>query len=571
MVGQPMQPGVFVPAPPPPSGSFVPAADPGNFVHTAAPAQPMSATQPAAPAQPLHATQLAAPAHANAPPQPAPQPVPRASPPPFRPSRNPIVRLILWFTEPSMIKGMAMGVILALVISVAFRLEAMWFIASSVLTLLITCLFGVLIGHYIFENRRKKLQARGLDLLRQAGGELPGISDDLVTLIMNRDRNALPVMWDRLRRIRPAAEEIAGLSVAAIFRVMAMTTLFAVLGGAISFAVFLTSYMQVERMDAQNKLIEQQIEQTKTQMENSERESQIAVALSIAERRQVTIREVFTVISGDRGQTQDGKRNLSTATANLIAVAVSQLRPYRSVDVDETSANVLARQIRSPEQEQLLRYLSAANVDFSGLDLSRAFLDHADLHGTDLAQIQLPRVRMRETSVYDVKLTGANLSGADLTLAALARSDLSGSNLAAAILHKANLGDTIFAEANLADADLSGAILKKAVFKQTQLGRALLHGANLAQTDLNGADITEADLALADLSAATLPTVPKVRAAAYWWLAIYPPDYAAKLGLPADAQKRNQDALTRLRAAADQAAMKAIVEELKTAAPNAPA
>ena len=74
-----------------------------------------------------------------------------------------------------MIKGMAMGVILALVISVAFRVEAMWFIATSMLTLLITCLFGVLIGHYVFEGRRKRLQRRGLDVLRQAGGELPGL------------------------------------------------------------------------------------------------------------------------------------------------------------------------------------------------------------------------------------------------------------------------------------------------------------------------------------------------------------------------------------------------------------
>ena len=76
-----------------------------------------------------------------------PAPVPPASPPPpFRPSRNPVVRLILWVTEPSMIKGMAMGVILALVVSVAFRLESMFFIASSVLTLLIVCLFGIIIA-----------------------------------------------------------------------------------------------------------------------------------------------------------------------------------------------------------------------------------------------------------------------------------------------------------------------------------------------------------------------------------------------------------------------------------------
>lgn len=570
---------------PPPSGSFVPAdplypQEPRPAYVTQPsllPPQP-NITQPSLP--PLHSlTQSQPPLHQSQPPQQpvfTPAPVPSASlppppAPPFRPSRNPLVRLFLWLFEPSMIKGMAMGIVLALVMSVAFQLEAMWFIASSVLTLLITCLFGVLIGHYIFENRRKKLQRRGVELLRQAGGEMPGLSDDLMTLLINRDRAALIPVWERLRRIRPAAEEIGGLTVAAVFRVMAMSTLFAVLGGAISFAVFLTSYMQVERMEAQNKLIEQQIQQTTDQMELSVKQQQIEVALSIAERRQVTTREILTIVNGDRGTAQDGKRSLNPTTANLIAIAFSQLEPYRGVQVDtERGENAMAPVVRSPEQEQLIRYLSAADVDFGDLDLTRAFLNHADLHGTDLTRVQLAGVKLRQTAIYDAKLGGANLAGADLTQSALSRSDLTGSNLSGAVLHKANLGDAILSEANLANADLSGAILKKAVFRQTQLGGAVLHGANLAQCDLNGADITGADLALADLSAAILPIVPKTRAAGYWWLGVYPPAYADKLGLGPEALKRNTDALARLANAGDPAAMRAIVEELKAAAPNAP-
>jgi uncharacterized protein YjbI with pentapeptide repeats len=581
---------------PPPSGSFVPAdplypqeprpayvtqpsllpPQPNITQPSLPPVQSLTQSQP-----PLHQSQpplhQSQPLHQSHPQQPVftPAPVSSASfpppAPPFRPSRNPIVRLFLWLFEPSMIKGMAMGIVLALVMSVAFQLEAMWFIASSVLTLLITCLFGVLIGHYIFENRRKKLQRRGVDLLRQAGGEMPGLSDDLMTLIVNRDRAALVPFWERLRRIRPAAEEIGGLTVAAIFRVMAMSTLFAVLGGAISFAVFLTSYMQVERMEKQNALIARQIEQTDELKALSIEQQQIEVALSIAERRQVTTREILTIVNSDRSAPQDGKRSLSPTTANLIAIAFAQLEPYRGVQVDtEHGKNAMATVVRSPEQEQLLRYLSAANIDFGDLDLSRAFLNHADLHGTDLAQIQLAGVKLRQTAIYDAKLGGANFAGADLTLATLSRSDFTGSNLAGAVLHKANLGDAILAEVNLANADLSGAILKKAVFRQTQLGGAVLHGANLAQCDLNGADITGADIALADLSGAILPVVPKVRAAAYWWLGVYPPGYADKLGLGPDVLKRNTDALARLGKATDAAAMRAIVDELKAAAPTAP-
>ena len=568
VIGQP-PPGYVPGAGVAPAGSDVP---PPGVQQPPSPAGPAFTTQPGYPSAypPVDSPPGVAPSFTAPPVSSASLPM-SPTPPSFRPSRNPIVRMILWITEPSMIKGMALGIILALVISVAFRLEAMWMIATSVLTLLIVCLFGVLIGHYIFENRRKKLQRRGMELVSQAGGELPGLSNDILTLLWNRDRAALATVWERLRRVRPAAQEIAGLTVAAVFRMMAMTTLFAVLGGAISFAVFLTSYMQVERMDAQNQLISTQIEQTKDQMELSVKQQRIEVALSIAERRQVTTREILTLVNTDRGTPQDGKRKLGGTTANLIAVAVSQLDPYLGVTTDIASkTNVMQDLIRSPEQEQLLRYLSAANVDFGDLDLRRAFLDHADLQGTDLSHIHLGGVSMREVMLHDAKLVGADLVDAKLPFAGLARADLSGSNLAKAVLHKANLDDAVLAEVNLSGADLSGAILKKAVFKQTQLGQARLHGATLTHCDLNGADITEADLALADLSGATMPVVPKVRAAAFWWLAVYPPDYAAKLGLDAAALQRNQTGIDRLRKAPDALAMTAIVDELKAAYPNAP-
>ena len=559
----------------PPAGSYPQQPPPGGYPQQPAPPVALSPEAQASLSQ--QALQYPPPTLPQADPprvQASPRPVPSVSPPAkeFRPSRNPIVRLLLWATEPSMIKGMAMGVVLALVISVAFRLEAMWFIASSILTLLITCLFGVLIGHYVFENRRKKLQRVGLQMLRQAGGELPGLSERLINLVWTRDRSHIAEVWEHLRRIRPAAEEIAGLSIAAAFRVMAMSTLFAVLGGAISFAVFLTSYMQVERMDFQNKLIGQQIDQTRAQMEFAASAQAIDVALSIAERRQITIRELLAVVNND-GKPGAGKRTLTAPTANLIAIAVDQLEPYAGLTVDhKTGQNTISPQVKSPEQEQLLRYLAATDVDFAGLDLSRAFLDHADLHDVDLSQIVLPRVSLRQAQLYDAKLVGASLAGADLTLAALARTDLSGSNLAAASLHRANLVGANLTAANLTNADLSAAVVSDAVLKQAQLGRAVLHGARLDKCDLTNADLVEADFAFADLREAALPQVPNVRKAAFWWLGLYPPDYAAKLGLGAEAQQRNKAGFDRIHAAPPlgPAEIAAVVAELKAAAPSAP-
>ncbi|MFY0536608.1 pentapeptide repeat-containing protein [Nannocystis pusilla] len=493
-----------------------------------------------------------------------------SSPPPFRPSRNPIVRLVLWFTEPSMIKGMAVGVVLALLGGVALKLDAAWYIASGLMLVLAALVFGAVVGHYLFEARRKRLQRHGLDMLRQAGSELPGLGDELAVVVLQRDMSHLPSVWDRLRRLRPAVEEVAGLGLAAFFRMAALSALFAVLGSAISFAVFLTSFMQVERMTEQNELIRVQTDLTIKQLEFEKKRQAVEIALSIADRRQTTAREVFAAIANDpgKGTNSDGRKDLTQGTRLLITATVSQLQPYKGVDPVE---NNVTDQIKSPEQEQVLRYLSATNVDVSEIDLSRAFLDHVDLHSTELPQVQLPGVSIRQAALYDAKFPGANLALADLSISQLARTDLSGANLTDAKLADAVLVDAVLTDANLVRADLTRANLRKAVLKQAQLGSANLSGVDFTQCDLASVDLTDADLALADLSAVDrTPLVPKVRAAASWWLAVYSDDYAAKLGVSPAQNAKNREALTRMRAATTLDAARAILAEAKAAAPNAP-
>jgi uncharacterized protein YjbI with pentapeptide repeats len=574
------QPGSFTPAPypqqPPPQPAYTP---PGGTQQGFMPAQPPPGLQasPPGPAYP--------PAHAPPAPQASPPPSP-PRPPAFTPSRNPIVRLILWFTEPSMLKGMAMGVILALVVGVAIRLEAMWYIVSGLLLVLFVCLFGVIIGHYVFENRRKRVQARGLEMLREAGNELPALSDNVMTMLWSRDRSQLPAVWDRLRRIRPAVEEIGGLTIAVVFRTMAMGALFAVLGAAISFAVFITSFMQVERMTEQNKLIQAQIKQTDQQMAFDANMQNVAIALSVADRRQITLRDLISDISNGKdspcpvevplSRLGERKRCLSDATTRQVSPFFALLQPYKPV-VADGAENKVTDTPRSPEQAQFLRYLSANNIEVGNeaLDLSSAFLDHADLHGTYLERIHLTRgqqgISMRHAQLFDADFSSAQFAHADLSFAVLSRSKFISATLAEAKLVGANLFGADLTGANLAGAVLSGANLKSAVLQQAQLGRAVLHGANLGDVNLTGADLTEADLALANLGNATMPQVPKVRAAAFWWLGIYASDYAAKLGLNPEAQQRNQAAYDRLIAAPDADAAATIVQELKSAAPSAPA
>lgn len=491
-----------------------------------------------------------------------------SSPPPFRPSRNPIVRLVLWFTEPSMIKGMAVGVVLALLGGVALKLDAAWYIASGLMLVLAALVFGAVVGHYMFEARRKRLQRHGLDMLRQAGSELPGLGDELAVVVLQRDMSHLPSVWERLRRLRPAVEEVAGLGFAAFFRMAALSALFAVLGSAISFAVFLTSFMQVERMTEQNELIRVQTDLTIKQLAFEEKRQAVEIALSIADRRQTTAREVFAAIASDPGKGGGERKELTQGTRLLITATVSQLQPYKGVDPVD---NAVTEDIKSPEQEQVLRYLSAVNVDVSEIDLSRAFLNHVDLHSTELPQLQLPGVSIRQAALYDAKFPAANLALADLSISQLARTDLSGANLTDAKLVDAILVDAVLTDANLVRADLTRASLRKTVLTKAQLGSAILHGVDFTQCDLATTDLTDADLALADLSALDrTPLVPKTRAAGSWWLAVYSDDYAAKLGVSPAQNAKNREAMTRMRAAPTIDEARAIVAEAKAAAPNAP-
>ena len=496
-----------------------------------------------------------------------------SSPPPpsFRPSRNPIVRMILWITEPSMIKGVAVGLVLAMLGGVALKLNAAWYIASGLLLVICALVFGAVVGHYLFEAKRKRAMRHGAELLRQASAEVPGIGDQLAVVVFNRDTSALPGVWERLRRMQPAVEEIVGLGVAAFFRTAALSALFAVLGSAISFAVFLTSYMQVERMTEQNELVKAQTALTQKQLEFEERRQQIEVSLSIADRRQTTAREVFAAIASDPGRRGEGddRKQLSRSNELLIGAAIAQLQPYHSVDPTQ---NAVARELKSPEQEQILRYLAAVKIDVAEIDFSRAFLDYADLHALELPAINLEGVKLRFSALYDAKFVGARFALADLSQAQLSRVDLTSATLTDASLRGTILVDAILTEANLVRTDLTGANLKKAVLSQVQLGSAKLIGADLTQCNLTSADIADADVTLADLSTLEkAPIVPKTRSAAFWWLAVYSDDYAGKLGVPPAQLAASREALARFRAAPTPEAAAAIVDEHKRSAPKPPA
>ena len=118
--------------------------------------------------------------------------------------------------------------------------------------------------------------------------------------------------------------------------------------------------------------------------------------------------------------------------------------------------------------------------DFTGANLKRAAL----------AELDIPRTRLR----------GANLSGADLRKIDLRWSDLSSANLKGAALDGA-----LFDGANLTGADLRNATLLGSVFEGARLGGVRLRGAVWDETTVWPKGFVPLPVALPDRVAKRVP------------------------------------------------------------------
>ena len=211
---------------------------------------------------------------------------------------------------------------------------------------------------------------------------------------------------------------------------------------------------------------------------------------------------------------------------------------------DEVQAicNVLRRRaVRYEREGQIidlhgtdLREMNLDGVVLKNANLSRADLSFANLAKATLENADFSFVKMECTNLREVTATNADfahaflysaiLSSADLTAvtfqyADLVSADLDHANLKAAVcgrakfgsakLRYANLQQAGFQGADLVDAKLYGAHLEKANLTEANLGAASLkeahlEGANLARAELVNADLTDAHLGDASLSLAQL-------------------------------------------------------------------
>ena len=175
---------------------------------------------------------------------------------------------------------------------------------------------------------------------------------------------------------------------------------------------------------------------------------------------------------------------------------------------DLTRANL----IRAILTEAILFRADLERANLTGADLTGANLTFANLIRAILIRAILERAKLTRADLTGADLTGAYLEGADLT-----KADLSDANLTGANLTRVYLGDVRYDDSTIwpdsvrdvlrvwrGDKYLTKADLSDAELFDADLSGANLTGANLTGANLNRADLTDAILTGADLTSADL-------------------------------------------------------------------
>ena len=151
-----------------------------------------------------------------------------------------------------------------------------------------------------------------------------------------------------------------------------------------------------------------------------------------------------------------------------------------------------------------LTYAILRDTSIIGANVSAADFSLADLRGTRLNDATVIDAKWRLVWQIVNHNTGdsMNFSGVDLSRAFLSEVDMSGFNLTAAECGGCDLSDSNLSEAVLKNANLSGANLSHANLRDADLRDAILQGANLRGTDLSGASIMGALVTGANLDSA---------------------------------------------------------------------
>ena len=177
------------------------------------------------------------------------------------PNDSPLKKRLTSLTTPSLLFGIVIGIILSILAYFTLRIIDFKYVIIVMLPILIIILLVVLIGYHLFESKKKQLRKEFNDALKQSKIALitilqrfPDYLDYLTRSDKEKAHQALEEIRRQLPKVQPVVSNTLNMIPLFITRMLTMSSLIAVLGVSVSFAIFLVTYMQVERLSKQNEI-----------------------------------------------------------------------------------------------------------------------------------------------------------------------------------------------------------------------------------------------------------------------------------------------------------------------------
>lgn len=388
---------------------------------------------------------------------------------------RPLLTRLLWFLlTPTLIHGVIIGVSATLLVYAMVTLE----ITKASMSVFVGGALLLILGYFVGSYFSKKKSS-------------PAESTDENSVRSNE--------WKLRRRTRPNSLTEESLAVVQQLkgsidsqrvvgygsRFLALMGLVSFMGITVSFAIFVATFMQVERLSTQNKLIE-----TQNQLSEASRRASLITELTSI------LNEIDEEIdaTGESKLESDSFRLTSRLEGRVVALSRT-LRAYQFLDSDHDGG--LVELALSPERAQLLISLLTSGVNLERIreagDFSRSDLRRSDLRGANLK---------------DIQLFGADLHGAELGVGFLGELGAIHDHTGGATLDK----NSEARRTNLESADLRNANLSKAVLSKVLMSHARLDDTKLIGADLSDAVLIDADFVDANLSSSREKTTLLINA-----------------------------------------------------------
>ena len=396
----------------------------------------------------------------------------------------------------TLILGMALGAALCVLIYFFIKIELTWYILGALGALSLGLFVGAFLTQYWYRRQLHLNPSQTQHYLQTTQTTAQQLLLQFLALrqAKNQDpQETAQALGETLTPMLPIAKRGLQLGLAFMARVWAFGAFIAVMTVMVSVAICLVTYMQVERLDVQNRRLDQQ-----TYLQEAERRSALVFLFSNV------MDAIDKELKDDYGK--DSIRNLSPQLIGRIIALSNRLKPYQYLQGDtligrplspergQLLVNLVESQLDALTYQSIFKKASFQAADLFGADLSEAYLQGADLRGADLSEAYLRGAYLR----------GAVLTEADLRRAVLTEADLAEADLSEAVLAEADLSEAVLIQANLSEADLRRAVLRKAVLSEAFLNGTYLSDAHLQGAYLQGAYLQGAHLQGAHLQGAHL-------------------------------------------------------------------